>query len=273
MKRKLLTNIKTNLLFFSRNGWLIGIVAILVLHAILSFIFGGLIPLYHTNRFENLQDLVASFNNYGFILVVALGIVTIFSHRAQRCLKMVFTKPCSPDLWIFSLFLSIAIVAILIFFLSFFTGSLLFVIWKIPYQPGLIFVCVKECCEAMIMSFFLLLLGLIVHPLIAVFIITILNETSLYYICLAVRAALESTSTFSFWHAFWLNIEKSVSEIFYRIVPIINPYAEKFNEVMRSWLVLSEDWAHLTVYVLYTLIVSCLMAILSTEVLKRKRLI
>ncbi|HOK80393.1 MAG TPA: hypothetical protein PK303_06250 [bacterium] len=273
MKRKILSNIKADLIFFSRNGWLIGIVAVLVLHALLSFIFGGLIPLYHANRFENIQNIVGSINNYGFIIVVALGIVTIFSHSTQRCLKMVFTKPCLPDVWIFSLFLSIAIVAILIFFLSFLTGSLLFVIWKVPYQPGLIFVCIKECCEAMIMSFFLLLLSLIVHPLIAVFLITVLNESSLYYICLSVRAALESTSTFSFWHAFWLNISKSVSEILYRTVPIINPYAEKFNEVVKSWLVLSEDWAHLTVYVLYTMVASWLMAIFSTEALKKKRLI
>ena len=271
MKKQILTNVRTDLIFFSRNILLMIIVVIMVIQTLFSIFFGTLVSYLSSVKFENIQSIVYSFNRLVYIIVAALGIIAVFSHNSQRCLKMVFTKPCLPEVWTASLFLSITIVAAILFFLSFVIGSLLFITMDVPYQKGIIFICLEEFCSALIISFFLLMLGLVIHPVLAVFLIFILNESSLYYLYLSISASLENAKTFT--QAFFLDISKSIVGLLYMIVPIQNPAEEQFSEVARSWVVLPKDWGFLALFIGYTLIFSVLAAFLSSELLKRKRLI
>jgi len=271
VRRKILANIKTDLIFFSRNGLLLLIFTILVTQTIMSIFLRNLLGAYRGSVFETIKNFTETFNNFGYILVVALGIITIFSHSSQRCLKMVFTRPCPPEIWMVSLALSIAIVATALFFLSFFVGLLLFVVEEIPYQSGLVFVCLQKWCEALIISFFLLLLGLVIHPLLAVFLISVMNEKTLYWLQLVIKAALQNASSFS--RAFLLDLARSLTGLLYRIVPVQVPSEEQFAEIARSWIVLPKDWVQLIIFVAYTFTFCCLIILLASEVLKRKRLL
>lgn len=270
MRIKILANIKTDLMFFFRNGLLLLIFTILVTQTIMSVFLRNLLGAYRGSGFEAIKNFTETFNNFGYILVVAVGIVTVFSHSSQRCLKMVFTRPCPPEIWMASLAISITIVATVLFFLSFFVGSLLFVVEEIPYQSGLVFVCIQKWCEALIVSFFLLLLSLVIHPVLAIFLICVMNERSLYWLHLLIKAALQNASSFT--RAFLLDLAKSLTGLLYRIFPVQVPYEEQFSEIARSWIVLPRDWFHLMIFVAYTFAFCCLIILLASEVLKRKRL-
>src|SRR5258708_20015795 len=56
--------------------------------------------------FNALRQIFSVLNGFLLFFSGGLGLFIISSHLRSRSLKMVFTKPCSPALWLISAFLS-----------------------------------------------------------------------------------------------------------------------------------------------------------------------
>ena len=101
MNTTLRANIRTNLRFYARNRLLL----------ILSLLFGGIMSLsllpslFFTSagtRFHILLQIYSAFRTFLFIVVGMIALLSVWYHRSQKCVKLVFTKPCSPENWILS---------------------------------------------------------------------------------------------------------------------------------------------------------------------------
>ncbi|HOJ39223.1 MAG TPA: hypothetical protein PKW42_06250 [bacterium] len=270
MGKQLLTNLRCHLLFFSRNGLLLAIVVVLAIHAGTGLFFSTLYE-SHTNRFYTIQEVTGMINGYSFVLVAALGILTIFSHLRDRCLKMVFTRPCPPEVWIFSLLLAIILVAAGLALIALLTGTTLFLVWKIPFQSGLVFVCMNNFLRSVTLAATLTFMSLLVHPVLAIFFVAAFQERTLFFFWMTTEAALRNVSTPR--EAFFSALGRNLARFFYYLVPIQEPFQEVWAEVSRSWVVLARDWLRLLLLVGYLMVFCSFLGILCAELLKRKRLV
>ena len=269
MKEQILANIKTNLKFYSRNALLLLILIVVLISASITVFFS---ISYATAKvkFEVIQSIANTLSTYSSLIIALLGILAVSSHIKNRCLKMVFTKPCSPDIWLLSLYYSIILVAVVLSFIIFLVTWALFLIWKIPFQWGLICVLLYNLFNALIFSFLLLFLGIIVHPILAIFCVLTFQESSFYWITTTIRAAAKGALPGI--KVFYLTLADKLAYFIYLVLPL-SPYQKEMERVTRSWIAQGKDWFHLGIAALYTLTISALLYFFSCYLLKRKRLI
>lgn len=269
MKRQILANIKTNLKFYARN-------ALLWFLIIIFFFYGGITIFFstiyssETLKFRNIQTIVSLLIQYCFIIISILGMLTLFSHIRNRSLKLVFTKPCSPENWFLSLYLSIFLVGGVCFFLILIISYLLFLVWKIPFQTGIFYILIYNFVMACIYSFFLCFLTIFLHPLLSIFFALAFNENSFYEILIFIRAAIKNVTNPSY--LFWLKVSEKLLHFIYMVLPASFFKEEKFK-ITQRWIATGKDFAHLGIVVLYGFVISSLFYFLSCYLIKKKRII
>jgi hypothetical protein len=268
MYQQVLANIRTNLIFYRRNRLIIAavvfIVLVLGLTTLPSFFF-----MSNTQRLEQLRQLFTLVNGFTLVLTAGLGLVLVSQHIRDRSVKMVFTKPCLPETWLLSSFLSAALVAFVLYAGSFLIASALALIWKLPYPSGIFYISINQFFQTVSLMAYATFLSVILHPVLAAMILLVLREGLLYTLKIILASGIKAAGAKAF--VPFLKFVKLFVDAAYLVLPTFNPYAEKTAPVYTSLRGSDADWNYLFPAVAYALTVSALFYFLTAYVLKKKR--
>jgi hypothetical protein len=263
-----MTNIRANLKFYRRNRLLfvasLCILGMLGLSTIPSFFY-----FTKGKHLEIIKTVFSEFSSFATIITAGLGLLFISYHVRNRVTKMVFTKPCSPEVWLLSSLMSAAFVSFLFYAGLFALCSLLFLVWGIPFQWGIFYITANDFLQAIIALSYLSFLAVIFHPVIAVLFLFIFHESGLYYLKLLLASGTKASGEASLSSV--LEAAKVLVDVMYMIVPSSKPFADKMNPVYSSLRISTEDWQYLALSLGYTLSVAALLYLLSLYFLKRRR--
>jgi len=101
MAELLRANVLANFAYFRRSR-------LLIAFALVFLLLTGLtsLPTFFINssvqNFNSLQEIYSTMNVFLLLFAAGLGLFVVSSHLRNRSLKMVFTKPCSPAVWLLS---------------------------------------------------------------------------------------------------------------------------------------------------------------------------
>ncbi len=270
MQPQIMATVAVNFKFYRRNRLLLAaallILLVIGLSAIPSFFF-----LTKSQHLAIVTMVSSQLSGIATILTPALGLLLISHHLGNRSAKMVFTKPCPPEAWLAASHLSAIAVAAAFYGGIFVICSVLFVVWGIPFQWGLVYVLLNNFAHALIWLGYLSFLAVVFHPVVAVLVVVIFQEGTFYALKLLLISGIKAAGGGSL--AFILTCLKWVVSAVYLLVPVTHPFEEKTGEVYKSLRGADADWPALLATWGYTLAISALFFLLANFFLKRKRLI
>ncbi len=265
MLERLVLNLRVLLRFYARDRLLLAFALLMAVVFGLSFVPAFVFDTA-TSRFETLRRLALTMNGFAFVFVPALGLIAISSHLRGRNVKMVVTKPCPPEVWLAAVFCSGGLVAFAIHALIALSTAALSLWWKIPYQPGFLFLALEGFFQSLVVLSFLIVLAMAVHPVVAVLTALLFNEELFSSLGL-----LLAGSQAGVWHA-WLVPVQVLCDVVYLLLPLYDPLAEKGAGVHESLRVAASDWLLLLMVAGYALLAAAFSFALSAVMLRRKSL-
>jgi hypothetical protein len=258
MIRKLFLNIWLNLKYFSRSYLLLAVILV-ILYYVFTFI-----PFIARNPIKSAVEIIIQMHVIVAITVASLSLLILNDPIKNRNLKLIITKPCPPEIWSLSCFLTVNLVslALHLVIMAFALVSIMLHsdLKLVPYIYGW----VLSFTGLMIFSSFILFLTSVIPPALAVVSLLILNNYylfSLFDYC------------FKYDGNVLLNIFYKVIGVIlyllYLLIPSFFPL-EKMNDIMNGNNV---DWAYLCVFSSYAVITMIFYWLLSVFFVKQKNLI
>lgn len=261
MFEQIKANIKTNFKFYARNKMLIGVVIVLV------FIFAvSALPAYFLNsEGRHLGNIHMIFSRMSFFATIAtslLGLLVASHHITNRSVKMVFTKPCTPDIWLLSCFLSAIILSTLMFLVIFAVTWVMSTTWAVPFQWEILFMTIHNFSKAITWMSYIMLVGMFLHPVLTVLFVLIINEFTFAWLKLIPTGNSGGSKVFSF-----------IADAGYMIMPSYQMFSEEMGYRANSFNIAQSGWQYLGLSVGYTAALTILCYLLSICLIRRKRLI
>jgi hypothetical protein len=244
-------NILADFAFYRRSR-------LLLAFAILCVLLTGLsaLPAIYSDSgvesFRTLQGIFSELNGMLLFLAGAVGLFVISSHLRSRCLKMVFTKPCTPSMWLGSAFLSAVLVSLFLNIVILGSAVILSLIWHVPVRAALIFLSTE--------SFIAL------HPTLAVTFILIFNAEMFYEFHVWTQGAIGAGNS-----SLYLHVLEKIFHFFYLLLPMVNAYGKKMENVNVALRVAHGEWKYLLYSFGYVLTLSAFCYFLALFALQRKR--
>jgi hypothetical protein len=243
-------NMRADFTFYRRSR-------LLLAFAIVFLLISGLFMLptfFSDSRVEHFNTLRQIFDTLAFnveILSGGLGLFIVSSHLRNRSLKMVFTKPCPPGLWLASAFLSAAFVAFLLTAGVLLSTIALSLCWHVPVRAGLLFMSLHSFVISLIVIGYTLLLGTLVHPALAIAVILIFNEASFFSAQEWAQAMIRSANG----HAhLGIRVLEKFFYVIYLAAPTYEPFKQKFQTVDYSYRASAGEWKYLLYSAGYVLV-------------------
>ena len=264
MAELLKANILTDVTYYRRSKLLLAFMLVFLLITALQ----SLPPLFMNSgvqNFNSLQQIVSTLNFFILILSAGMGLLIISSHLRNRSLKMVFTKPCPPEVWLLSAFLSAAAMSIFLNIVVLGSGVLLSALWHLPVRMGLVFVSAETFVASLGLIAYLILLAMVMHPALAAIVAIIFNADLFYQFDVWTKAAIRSGNS-----SFALRVVERVFHSFYILLPIVFPFDKQTENIHTSLRVLSSEWKYLIFSFGYALALSAFCYCLSLFALKRR---
>ncbi len=268
MKSLLRANIGLNLIFYRRNK-LLFVVSVFIIVVLMFSSLPVFLNISGTGNLRIVILLFSKFSKFAMIITAGLGLLFVSHHVGNRSLKMVFTKPCSPEAWFLSSYLSASLISAVLYAGIIFLCSILFLSWDIPFQWGLLFVAAKDFCRTIILLSYITFFAVIMHPVIALLTVFIFRDGMLYAGKIILAGGIKVLGENS--AAPFLKFSKMVVDGFYMIVPAFDPYAEETSIIYTSFRIPDGGWTYLFLTLVYTIVVSALFYFLSVYFLKNKR--
>jgi len=267
MLELLLLNTRVHLRFYARNRLL------LAFGLLMAGVFAlSMIPMIlwdtSANRFSQLQMVTGELRDFSLVFTASLGLFAVTSHVRGRNVKLVLTKPCPPSIWLASIFASAAIVGFALYTLIAIGGLVLSLVWKIPFQPGLVFTAIDGLSQAIVWLSFVTALTMAFHPVIAVMVALFFNDGMLYQLKYLIEGARLADSKRA-----WLTVAGFLCDGVYALLPMSHPFEDKTQAVFASWRVVRSDWLVLAGACGYSLLALTFFYSLALYLLKRKDLI
>jgi ABC-type transport system involved in multi-copper enzyme maturation permease subunit len=265
MTELLKANILADFAYYRRSRLLL---AFLLLFLLLTGL-ESLPPLFANSgvqSFNALQQIFSELNGYLLVLCACLGLFIISSHLRNRSLKMVFTKPCPPALWLLSAFLSAVIVSLLLNFVVLASTTLLSLFWHVPVRPGLVFLSAETFVVSVGLIAYLMLLATLVHPALAAICTLIFNAYLFYGAQVWTEAVIRSGNTGP-----WLRVLKGLFHWLYLVFPILYPFGKETEGVHVSLRVMHGEWKYLLYSFGYALTLSAFCYCVALFALQRKK--
>ena len=265
MGELLRVNTLTHLRYFRRSRLLLAFGLVFLLLASL----GSLPAIFANSRvasFESLKDIFLTFNEFIIFFGAALGLLVMSSHLSNRSLKMVFTKPCPPPVWLGSALLASALVTLLLTGFVLFCAVALSFLWHVPVRAGLVFISLDTFLAAVGLAAYFIFLATIVHPAIAVAFALVFNASLFYWLRIYVHDALQAAGKGV--------VLKGLEHLFhflYLMVPMTRAFESKTRAIYSSFRVPAHHWVYLLYSFGYTLALSALFYLLALFFLQRKR--
>lgn len=215
MNKTLWSNVRINILFYKRNRLLLvaGLLlfVVLLISIVPSFFFTSV-----TDRFDFSLSLYNSLSFFLFMTLALIGLITLWYHRSNKCIKLVFAKPCTPEEWLLSHYVSAGLVftcglaiAVALFLVS-------CLMWGIPIQQGILALALLNFSQAYFVFALLLLLTEWMHPIIAVVVSLVFSDSLFYSLAHIVRAAHEDAES-TIYRAFLYLMQWLVEGLYYLI--------------------------------------------------------
>ena len=267
MLSQLLLNTRIHLRFYVRNRLLLAFGLVMLLLFSLTLV-SMLLFASTSDRFNTLRMITSQMSGYALVFVASLGLFAISSHLRNRSVKLVLTKPCLPEIWLASIFLSALVVAVLIYALQAVAAAVLSWCWSIPWQWGFVFVSLDRACQAVIQMAFLTCLATAWHPVVAVLIALFFNEGVFFELKTLIAGALSADGG-----NLWLRAARVVCNVFYMITPIAAPFSEHTESVYSSMRTTGGDWLRLAGVFGYTVLVCTFLFLVCDYLLRRKSFI
>jgi hypothetical protein len=222
----------------------------------------------HVQAFSVLQRIFSELNGLLILFSAALGLFLISSHLRARNLKMVFTKPCPPALWLGSAFLSAVLASLMINLVILVLALAVSLVYPMRVVGGLFYTSVDTFAASTGLIAYLMFLGVVMHPVIAVVFALIFSSTTFYALLTWTQAAIQAGSKSA-----TLRVLKDVFYFFYMLLPMTHAFAKESERIEASLRVSPGEW-HYAFYSLgYALALSALCYGLSLFLLQKKRLI
>jgi len=260
------SNILTNIKFYRRNRLLVG-GSLFILAVMAVSTLPGIFYFSKTKHLDIIRMLFSTLSSFTTIVIGGLGLLFISHHLRNRTTKMVFTKPCSPELWLLSGLLSAGLVAAVSYVLIFIICSALFLYWGLPFQWGLVVITFDQLIQSMIALSFAVFLAVLFHPVIAVLIIVLFNESSFYYLKLLLMSGIKSGGS----SEGLLRLLKGLVDAVYMVMPTFQPFSEKLHSVYSSFRITPGHINYVLLVFAYGLISCSFYYLLSLYFLKGKR--
>lgn len=215
---------------------------------------------------NTLQDIFSTLNFFSLVFAGGLGLFIVSSHLRSRSLKMVFTKPCSPALWLASAFIAAGLATLLITSIVLCSAILLSLIWQVPVRAGLLFISLDTFASSLGLIAYLILLATVAHPAIAVIFVLIFNAALFYdgqvWALGTIRAGDSSWS---------LRALERVFHYIYFVLPMIHPFGQKTEGIYASLRVMHGEWKYLLYSMGYALTLATFCYFLALVALQRKK--
>ncbi|MBI5640073.1 MAG: hypothetical protein HZA17_06600 [Nitrospirae bacterium] len=270
MFSQIVTNIKVNLIFYRRNR-LVFVASLFIIFMLVLSSIPGLLFMTKSKHVEIIRLVFVELSRFATILTAGLGLLFMSHHIRSRSIKMVFTKPCLPETWLLSGFLSGAIVCFSLYIIIFLLTSSLFFIWDVPFQWGIFYMTVNEFLQALIVFSYMTFLAVIFHPVAAVFFAFLFQEGVLYYGKIVLSSGIKAYNAGILTSV--LQFLKVIVDIAYLVLPSFKPFSAEMSKVYSSLRLTDAEWDYLFLAFGYTFFISALFYLLSDYFLKKKRLI
>ena len=268
MTGQIRANISVNLVFYRRNRLLLA-ASLFILLALGLTIVPSLFFLSATKRLEQITMIFTQINFFAMIVTAGAGMLFVSQHIKDRSVKMVFTKPCLPETWLLSSYLSAALVAAALYAGSFLISTVLAAAWGIPFPTGLVFITAKEFLLAVAIMAYVTFLSVLVHPVLAFMIAVVLQEGLFYWLKILIGGGLKAAGAKAAFPL--LKPLKVLVDIVYFVLPTFNPYSDKTQLVSANLRGSDVDWSYLSLIALYALALAGLFYFLTVIALKKKR--
>jgi hypothetical protein len=268
MKEQVLANISTNLIFYRRNRLLLA-ASIFILLALALTLVPAMFFLSSTKRLEQVTMIFKQINFFATVVTAGAGMLFVSQHLKDRSVKMVFTKPCLPETWLLSSYLSAALLATVLYAGSFVLASLLAAAWSIPFSTGMVFVSVKGLLLALALMAYVTFLSVIVHPVLAFMFVILFQDGLFYWFKILLASGIKAAGENAVFPL--LKPLKALVDIVYMVLPTFNPFAGKTELVSENLRGSDADWLYLLLIAAYALALSALFYFLTVIVLRKKR--
>ena len=264
MVELLKANVLADVTYYRRSKLLLAFMLVFLLLTALQ----SLPPLFMNSgvqSFNSLQQIVSDLNFFLLILAAGMGLLIISSHLRNRSLKMVFTKPCPPEWWLLSAYLSAATVSLFLNFVVLGSGVLLSLLWHLPVRMGLVFVSAETFAVSLGLIAYLMLLATVIHPALAAVVALIFNADLFCQFDVWTKAALRSGNS-----SLALRLVERLFHGLYILFPMVYPFDKQTQNIYTSLRVMRGEWKYLLFSIGYTLALSAFCYCVSLLALKRK---
>jgi ABC-type transport system involved in multi-copper enzyme maturation permease subunit len=267
MSELLRANLKVHLIYYRRSRLVTGF-ALVFLLLVLLFSLPAVFSSSVVETFGALQSIFTMLNDLLIAFSAGLGLFIISSHLRDRNLKMVFTKPCPPPVWLASAFLS-AVVASLILNVAILVGALaVSLIWHAKVEPGLVYLSLVTFAASVGMIAYMMFLATILHPVIAAVFALLFNPDLFYNIQIWTQVMINGGMK-----NWALQALTRLFHFIYLALPMIHAYPKQTDAVSGALRVGHGQWPTAFYSLGYALALSALSYCLSLFFLQRKRLI
>jgi hypothetical protein len=258
-------NVAADFAFYRRSRLLLAFAVLCVLLTGLSAV-PAIFSDSGVESFRSLQSIFSELNDMLLFLAGALGLLVISSHLRSRCLKMVFTKPCPPSMWLGSAFLSAVLISLFLNALILSGTVILSLIWHVPVRAALAFISAENFIVSLGIIAYLMLLATLLHPALSVAFILIFNAEMFYAFQVWTQGAIRAGNS-----SLYLRALEKCFHFFYLLLPMINPYGKETENVHSSMRVAHGDWRYLLYSIGYVLTLSAFCYFVALWALQRKR--
>jgi hypothetical protein len=263
MRDAFAANLTVNMRFFRRNRLLLAAAALLGLLGGVS-ILGGALWSSRTNHFETLRSITSTLDGYAVVWTALLGLFLISSQLRNKNLKLVFTRPCSPEVWLASAFSASILMSAILYAGIVLASFVLSIVWSIPYQGGLAVVVLHSYVTSILVLSYLALLASVVHPVLAVIIALVFNDNTFKGLSMLVEA-VRSTGRHPILNAFG-----AVLQVLYLVLPDFSPFSDRLAGVESSLRATAGDWWHLLLSAGYAILVAAFCYLVADFAFRRK---
>ena len=257
---------RTHLRYFARSRLILGLAILVSVVSVVSLV-PSLLAVTSIGRFELIRTIVGQLGGLSLVVTSSLGLFAVSAHIRGRTLSLVVTRPCSPEIWLASLFVAGALVVAAVHLSLAVLAATLSAAWGVPYQAGFAFTAVDGFFRAMIWFSYLTALSAAFHPLVAAFLAVLLNEQTFYGLKFMIAASVEARGL-----SWPLRAGQVLTDALYFLVPMVEPLSQKTEDLYSSYRVIASDWPILGMIAGYTFVAVTFFFSLSAWLIRRRSL-
>lgn len=265
MVELLRANVLANFAYYRRSRLLIAFALVFLLLTGLSSL-----PTFFVNsgvqNFNSLQEIYSSMNGFLLFFAGGLGLFVVSSHLRNRSLKMVFTKPCSPAVWLLSAFVSAVAVSLLLNLVVLASAVTLSLVWHLPVRAGLLFISVDTFVASVGLIAYLMLLATLAHPAIAVTFALIFNADLFNDAQMWAQSVIRSGNS-----SLGLRVLGRVFHYLYFLVPMVHAFGKRTENIYSSLRIPHGEWKYLIYSFGYAMALAAFCYFLALFAMQRKK--